>query len=260
MILNWIWRKKKNQKKKRKKNKVTDEKEDLTLVGFTYVESHGCIQIYERSIGKGITVKRAKCIAISNVNGEQTVCGRIFSKVRGCAKHASAMHVDQFQSINEKRKSQSTKWVQCDSCKKWRRLSKHEKVPDQWMCIMNNDETHNSCEDPQEMEDWEIDQELGLSPPSSPEHNLGEDKSDFEDAVITSPTVEKPPSAKLIPIEPKVTELQNNISHDLSQAVTQAVAKPVIGFSSEPIQLLPHQVRNKVQKDFDSLYEKLFNQ
>ncbi|XP_050232370.1 F-box protein At3g54460 [Mercurialis annua] len=45
-------------------------------------------------------------------------------------------------------------WVQCDSCRKWRRLT--DAVPDAavaWFCSMNTDPEHKTCKDPEE--DWD---------------------------------------------------------------------------------------------------------
>lgn len=42
-------------------------------------------------------------------------------------------------------------WVQCDACRKWRKLT--DAVPnasEAWFCSMNNDPAHRSCKDPEE--------------------------------------------------------------------------------------------------------------
>ncbi|KAH9504465.1 MORC CW-type zinc finger protein 3 [Bulinus truncatus] len=47
-------------------------------------------------------------------------------------------------------------WANCDSCRKWRRLPKGTKkisLPEEWFCYMNEDNKHNRCEDPEEVED-----------------------------------------------------------------------------------------------------------
>ncbi|CAN1316314.1 F-box protein At3g54460 [Linum perenne] len=42
-------------------------------------------------------------------------------------------------------------WVQCDSCRKWRKLSAAmNNVGAAWFCSMNSDTTHQSCKDPEE--------------------------------------------------------------------------------------------------------------
>ncbi|CAN0917001.1 F-box protein At3g54460 [Linum grandiflorum] len=42
-------------------------------------------------------------------------------------------------------------WVQCDSCRKWRKLSAAmNDVGAAWFCSMNTDTTHQSCKDPEE--------------------------------------------------------------------------------------------------------------
>jgi hypothetical protein len=55
-----------------------------------------------------------------------------------------------------------TDWVQCDHCKKWRRTLRTEEEPQQWFCSMNSDPFYNSCDNEQELPNWEIDKELDL--------------------------------------------------------------------------------------------------
>ncbi|XP_076444692.1 MORC family CW-type zinc finger protein 3-like isoform X1 [Babylonia areolata] len=47
-------------------------------------------------------------------------------------------------------------WVQCERCLKWRRLPdtvRSNPLPDQWLCYMNPDPTHNRCDILEEPED-----------------------------------------------------------------------------------------------------------
>ena len=80
------------------------------------------------------------------------------------------------------------------------------------------------------MEDWQIDEELGLNGNLSSEE---EEKSD----VSTNKTKKVHSNEEPRPI-----------------VALPAVTKPVIGYTIEPIQLLPPQIRYKVQNEFDALY------
>ena len=94
-----------------------------------------------------------------------------------------------------------------------------------------------------ELEDWEIDLELGLvSDPNVIENSKTtiedeEDKSDFE----TDNT--------------KIYEQNGNeiISEEKPIVLPPASVKPGIGFSTEPCQFIPSQIRTKVQVEFDTL-------
>ena len=44
-------------------------------------------------------------------------------------------------------------WVQCDNCKKWRKLNSSTDIlslPIKWYCRLNTDSNHHSCDVPQE--------------------------------------------------------------------------------------------------------------
>ncbi|DBB04664.1 hypothetical protein WJX77_006462 [Trebouxia sp. C0004] len=68
------------------------------------------------------------------------------------------------QPSTDKQHKHTSVWVQCESCKSWRRLPKdlHEEVggDDFWYCSKNPDPNYNRCDVPQELSDEAIDQEL----------------------------------------------------------------------------------------------------
>ena len=57
---------------------------------------------------------------------------------------------------------ESSSWVSCDACSKWRRVS-IDGLPNKWSCSENLDTTHSACSVPQEMTDDEIDRELSAA-------------------------------------------------------------------------------------------------
>ena len=57
-----------------------------------------------------------------------------------------------------------TQFIQCDSCKQWRRVQQQDLDPSSeiWYCEMNKDSNYNSCSIEQEKPDWEVDEEMEL--------------------------------------------------------------------------------------------------
>ncbi|KAF4681033.1 hypothetical protein FOZ60_012708 [Perkinsus olseni] len=47
-------------------------------------------------------------------------------------------------------------WVQCDKCKKWRRISSAEHLPQRWFCSLNPNPRYNSCDIPAEPESMDM--------------------------------------------------------------------------------------------------------
>ncbi|EER03046.1 hypothetical protein Pmar_PMAR001791 [Perkinsus marinus ATCC 50983] len=47
-------------------------------------------------------------------------------------------------------------WVQCDECKKWRRISNTEHLPQRWYCSLNPNPKYNSCDIPAEPESMDM--------------------------------------------------------------------------------------------------------
>ena len=65
----------------------------------------------------------------------------------------------------EKEKEGEERWVQCERCDKWRRLTsqaEEEEEAEAWVCSLNPDPDFNRCEAPQEFSDEVIDRRLGL--------------------------------------------------------------------------------------------------
>lgn len=62
--------------------------------------------------------------------------------------------------------AQADNWVQCDRCRKWRRVGESlvEALDDDdnWYCEDNPDALHNSCNVPQELSNDEIDRGRAL--------------------------------------------------------------------------------------------------
>lgn len=59
-----------------------------TLEGYTYKETEGCVEIWEKEVKKGIKAKRAKCVGlIRDDKGEERICGKIFGRVPNCKRH-----------------------------------------------------------------------------------------------------------------------------------------------------------------------------
>ncbi|XP_065191990.1 uncharacterized protein LOC135823090 isoform X1 [Sycon ciliatum] len=60
------------------------------------------------------------------------------------------------QSASDVRSAATDLWVQCDQCKKWRKLSKQldtDTADGEWYCFMNEDPLHSDCNHPEENED-----------------------------------------------------------------------------------------------------------
>ncbi|KAF4655755.1 hypothetical protein FOL47_009289 [Perkinsus chesapeaki] len=61
-------------------------------------------------------------------------------------------------------------WVQCDKCRKWRRISGTEHLPQRWYCSLNPNQRYNSCDIPAEPESLDMaytpDSEVAQASPS----------------------------------------------------------------------------------------------
>ncbi|XP_030642281.1 MORC family CW-type zinc finger protein 3a [Chanos chanos] len=63
--------------------------------------------------------------------------------------------------VEDIQKRPDQNWVQCDSCRKWRKLPdgiNTDKLPDRWLCPMNLDPQFRSCQAPEEPEDSDDEQ------------------------------------------------------------------------------------------------------
>jgi len=94
-------------------------------------------------------------------HGEQSnrVISQDPSRKRGLLASTNSSPTKRLRSISiSSAEKQSSEWVQCDRCKKWRLLPPEVDVsslPSQWFCHMNAwDPAHNNCKKPEDESHW----------------------------------------------------------------------------------------------------------